>query len=73
MHGLLLLAAEEAAEPSKVPFFVAGGVFAAWALVLFVVGMRNPEFPRGLRGERGVIVVSVALMAASMATAVITA
>jgi len=36
--ALLQIAAEEA-EKSKVPFFVAGGLLAAWAIVLFVVGM----------------------------------
>ena len=42
--ALLQIAAEEA-EKSKVPFFVAGGLFAAWAIVLFVVGMRTQSFP----------------------------
>jgi len=73
MLGLLVAAAEEAAEPSKVPFFIAGGAFAAWAIVLFVVGMRTPGFPNGQGAERGIIAVSVVLMAAAMATAVITA
>jgi hypothetical protein len=70
--ALLQIAAEEA-EKSKVPFFVAGGLFAAWAIVLFAVGMRSQSFPGGQSGERGVIAVSVVLMLAAMATAVITA
>jgi hypothetical protein len=69
----LLQAAAEEAEPSKVPFFVAGGLFAAWAIVLFAVGMRTPNFPGSQAAERGLIAVSVVLMAAAMATAVITA
>ncbi len=73
VHGLLLLAAEEAAEPSKVPFFIAGGAFAVWALLLFVIGMRSPDFPGQGAGERGVIAVSVVLMLTAMATSVITA
>jgi hypothetical protein len=73
LHGLLLIAQEEAAEPSKVPFFVAGGVFAVWAMVLFVVGMRTPNFPGGQAAARGIMAVSLVLMAAAMATAVITA
>jgi hypothetical protein len=73
LTGLLVLAAEEAAEPSKVPFYVAGGVFAVWAMVLFLVGMRKGEFPGSQGAERGIIAVSVVLMAAAMATAVITA
>jgi hypothetical protein len=70
--ALLQVAAEEA-EPSKVPFFVAGGAFAAWAVVLFLVGMRSETFPGSQTVERGIIAVSVVLMAAAMVTAVITA
>jgi hypothetical protein len=73
LHGLLILAQAEAEEPSKVPFFIAGGLFAVWAMVLFVVGMRTPGFPRGPRAARGIMAVSLVLMAAAMATAVITA
>jgi hypothetical protein len=69
----LLQEAAEEAEPSKVPFFICGGLFAAWAIVMFLVGMRSETFPGGQRGERGVIAVSVVLMLAAMATAVITA
>ena len=69
----LLQAAAEEPEPSKVPFFLAGGLFALWAIVMFAVGMRRETFPGGQRGERGVIAVSVVLMLAAMATAVITA
>ena len=69
----LLQAAAEEAEPSKTPFYLAGGVLAAWAIVLFTVGMRSQRFPGSQAVERGVIAVSVVLMAAAMATAVITA
>jgi hypothetical protein len=72
--ALLQAAAEvEEAEPSKVPFYVAGGLFAAWAIVLFAVGMRSQSFPGSQTVERGVIAVSAVLMGAAMATAVITA
>jgi uncharacterized membrane protein YecN with MAPEG domain len=73
VHALLLLAAAEAEEKSKVPFFICGGLFAVWAIVLFAVGMRSKTFPGGQSGERGVIAVSLVLMVAAMATAVITA
>ena len=72
LPGLLLLAAEEAVEPSKVPFYVAGGAFAAWAVVLAAVGLSRPEFPRGAGAMRGVMLLSVALTAAAMVTAVVT-
>jgi hypothetical protein len=66
----LLLAAAE--EPSKVPFYFAGGVLATWAVVLAAVGLTQPNFPYGARGQRGVMLVSFLLVAATIATAVIT-
>jgi hypothetical protein len=73
VHAFLLLAAAEAEEKSKVPFFIAGGLLVCWAIIMFAVGMRSETFPGGQSGERGVIAVSVVLVAAAMATAVITA
>jgi hypothetical protein len=72
MHALLLAAAE-AEEKSKVPFFIAGGLLACWAIVMFALGMRREAFPGGQAGQRGVVAVSVVLVVAAMATAVITA
>jgi hypothetical protein len=66
-------AAGDPSEPSKVPFYIAGGLFAVWAMAIFFLGMRNDSFPGGERWARGVMAVSVVLMAAAMATAVITA
>jgi hypothetical protein len=71
VHALIVLAAEKA-EPSKVGWYVCGGVLALWAVVLGVLGLRNPDFPGGLRGERTVITISVVLVAAAMASAVLT-
>jgi uncharacterized membrane protein YecN with MAPEG domain len=73
VHALLVLAAAEAEEKSKVPFFICGGALACWAIVMFAVGMRSTTFPGGESGQRGVIAVSVVLVVAAMATAVITA
>jgi hypothetical protein len=72
--ALLSLAAVvvEEEEPSKVPFYVLGGLTAVWAILLFAVGMRSPEFPGSDGAKRGVITVSVALVAATMASAVLT-
>jgi hypothetical protein len=77
LHAFLLLAAEvagaaEEAEPSKTAFYVAGGAFAVWAVVLGFIGLRSPGFPTGTTAARGVMTVSLALMVAAMATAVIT-
>jgi hypothetical protein len=59
-------------EPSKVAFFIGGGVLAAWAVVLATLGLRNPTFPGGAGGQRAVIALSLALAAAAMVLAVAT-
>ena len=61
-----------ASEPSKVPFYLAGGVLAAWAVVLAGIGLTRPEFPFNVRGERGVIAISFVLMALTIAMAIVT-
>ena len=60
-------------EPSKVPFFVAGGLLAAWAVVLSALGLSQPEFPMNDRGSRFVVLITVVLVAAAMTAAVATA
>jgi plastocyanin len=62
-----------AAAPSKVPFYIAGGILAAWAVVVAVMGITHPSFPGSSRGRRGVISLSLLLMAAAMTTAIATA
>jgi uncharacterized cupredoxin-like copper-binding protein len=60
------------AEKSKTPFYVSGGILVAWALfVSMAIGMRRPRFPEGFSQERGVIAVSVLLVLATVASAVI--
>lgn len=61
-----------AGEPSKVPFYIAGGVLAGWAVVLAAVGINRPAFPGGNRGARLVMGVSFVLVAATIAMAIIT-
>jgi plastocyanin len=66
-------AAVLAAEKSKVPFYVAGGLLVLWALfVSLALGMRHPAFPRNLTGERVVIGITSVLVLAALATAVTT-
>ena len=62
-----------AAAPSKVPFYVAGGAFAVWAVVLAAIGITRPGVPDSKGGRRGVIGASALLMLAAMGTAVATA
>jgi hypothetical protein len=65
----LLLAA---GEPSKVPFYFAGGALALWAVVLAGIGLTRPSFPYIDRGARGVIAISFVLVAIAIAMAVVT-
>ena len=69
MHALLLAAD----EPSKTPFYIAGGALAAWAVIVAFIGITQPEFPGKGPGRAGVILLTTCLVAAAMATAVITA
>jgi glucan phosphoethanolaminetransferase (alkaline phosphatase superfamily) len=59
-------------EPSKVPWFIAGGVLAAWAVVLSAIGLTQPDFPKNEGVTRLVILVSVVLVVAAMTSAVAT-
>src|SRR5690349_22899386 len=75
MHtlGTLALAPVIAAEKSKVPFYIAGGALVLWALVLsLVLGMRKPDFPGDLRGQRIVSAITAVLVLGAISTAVIT-
>jgi hypothetical protein len=75
MHALiaLIVAAEEEAEPSKTAFYIFGGLLAVWAVVLSGIGMSSATFPATTTAKRGVIALTAVLVAAAMATAVITA
>ena len=61
------------AEKSRVPFYIAGGLLVAWALIVSLgVGLRRPDFPGNLAGQRAVMAISAVLVLAAVATAVIT-
>jgi hypothetical protein len=54
------------------PFWIAGGALFVWALILaFALGLRSEGFPRDEGQMRGVIVVSVILTVAAIASAII--
>jgi hypothetical protein len=59
-----------AAEPSKVPFYFAGGVLALWAVVLAGIGLTRPSFPYNERGTRGVILLSLLLVVITLGAAI---
>jgi plastocyanin len=70
MHTMALVLA---AEKSKVPFYVAGGVLVVWALTVSLgLGMRRPGFPGSLQGQRAIMAITAVLVLAAISTAVIT-
>jgi hypothetical protein len=70
---LLLQAAEEAAEPSKTPFYVLASILVAFALILSAVGtVRHETFPASKGASRAIMLVGALLVAGTMFTAVIT-
>jgi hypothetical protein len=71
--AFLLAAAEHAAEEhhkSELPFFVAGGLLVAFAIIISVVGFKKPEFPANDQAARGVMALSVALVAGALGSAI---
>jgi plastocyanin len=61
------------AEKSKVPFYIAGGILVVWAMTLsLLLGLRKPDFPGNLVGQRVVGAISAVLVLAAVSTAVIT-
>jgi hypothetical protein len=61
-----------AAEPSKVPFYIAGAVLAAWAVAISAVGLTRPSFPVAVRGQRAVVAITLVLVAVAIAMAIVT-
>jgi hypothetical protein len=68
----VLLTLIAAGEPSKVPFYIAGSAFAAWAVLLAWAGLTRPSFPFDGRGQRGVMAVSFVLFVVAVAMAIVT-
>jgi plastocyanin len=62
-----------ASEPSKTPFYLAGGLLAAWAVLLGAFGITHPDFPGSVVASRLVMLTSAVLVAAAVTTAVTTA
>ena len=61
------------AASSKLPFYVCGGLLVLWALLVSTFGIRaHDRFPASLSARRGVMAISVLLILAAMASAVLT-
>ena len=76
MDALLMLAtAAEGGEEevSKTAFYVAGGIAAAFAVLVSIVGITRPTFPDGPGQQIAVTVVAMLVVTAAMAMTLITA
>lgn len=76
MLDFLIFAAEVAGEEHKnhTAFYVAGGVLAAWAVLVSFVGIRgHADWPSSDSTSRGIMGISVLLVVAACTTAVVTA
>jgi hypothetical protein len=62
-----------AAEVSKTPFYIAGSLLAAFAVLLSALGLRRADFPATAAQERLVVLVCLIFVAAAMSCAVISA
>lgn len=62
-----------ATAPSKVPFYLAGGLLAGWAVVLAATGLTHPNFPGSEGRARLVMLTTAVLVGATVAAAVATA
>lgn len=68
----ILAAAEHTAEAgaehekSELPFFIAGGCLAAFAVLVSVIGFKKPDFPPSAGAARGLMALSTAIVLATM-------
>jgi hypothetical protein len=70
MSALLLITAAD--KPSKVPFFIIGGALAVYAVILATLGIRRPDFPSNMGGQRGVITLTAVIAVLAVAAAILT-
>ena len=75
MHpaGVARAASVIAAAPSKAPFYVAGGLLVAWAVLLGLIGLSHADFPGSAGRARLVMLTTVVLVAATVTASVLTA
>lgn len=68
----MLVSVIASGEPSKTPFYIAGGALAIWAVILAAIGLQRQNFPGSLSKSRLVMLISVVLVGTTMALAVAT-
>jgi hypothetical protein len=70
---VLALVTFAAEEGSKTPYYIAGGVLAAFAVIISAIGIRGHDtFPASKGAMRAVMAVAAVLVIATMASAVLT-
>jgi hypothetical protein len=70
LSAVLTFAAEEG---SKTPYYIAGAALAAFAVIISAIGIRGHDtFPGSAGAMRAVMALAVLLVAATMASAVLT-
>ena len=74
LASIFLFAAETAEEhePDKAPFYIAGGVLAAWAVIVSAIGITRPDFPGTATLTRAVYAISAVLVLVAMSMAIVT-
>lgn len=74
MHAAIVhLAPILAAEKSKTPFYIAGGVLVAWALIVSLgFGLRESGFPGTVAVQRLLMAVTAVLVVVAIATGIAT-
>jgi hypothetical protein len=73
LHALITFAATEGEETSKTAYYVAGSVLAGFAVVISAIGIsRHETFPPSKGAARAVMALAALLVAATMASAVLT-
>ncbi len=74
----ILVFAQEAAhgaeheEASKAPFYIVGGIVAAYGFLIGILGTMKHDFPATKGAARGVFALSTLVVLAVMASSVIT-
>jgi plastocyanin len=62
-----------AAEKNRTVFYILAGLLALWAVLISLgVGLRRPDFPSNVGGQRTVILISAVLVIATASSGVIT-
>ena len=75
LQAFVTLAAEavEEEEPSKTVFYILGGILAVYAVAVSFVGIRGyASFPGSKGARSGIMALSVVLVVATLASAVLT-